>query len=97
MAREIKFFPSDENFTKEGPHPVIKIWAYGAVEIERRVGARRDANNWKYTVTRTIRYPNASKASWGRLHRAVAKRLNKGQASIDFIHGSLGLGYEVEL
>lgn len=98
MARQISFFPSNENTTTgSAPFPVCRIWAYGGIEIERIVNTRRNPLGWVERTTRTIRYDNASKASEGRLHRAVANRLNKGQANISFIHGTLGLGYEVEL
>jgi hypothetical protein len=97
MSRKISYFPTNENIKKEGPYPVCKIWTYGSIEIERVVGTIKDASGWTSSATRTIRYENASKASKGRLHRAVAKRVNKGEATIDFIYGDLGLGYEVEL
>lgn len=98
MARKITYSSVDLNLPKQaGPYPVCRVWAYGSIEIERIVSAPRDRFGFVHRAKRAIRYSNISKASEGRLHKVVSKLINKNQASIEFIHGTLGLGYEVEL
>lgn len=97
MSRQITYFPNNENTTVIPPFPVCRVWSYGSIEIERVIGSMYNSLGYKSMVTRLTRYENVSKASKARLHRAIAKLVNKGEATIDFIYGDLGLGYEVEL
>lgn len=98
MAREFRQYPTDaENITKTGPYEPTLIWHYGVIEIERTIGEIKDHRGWVTVVTRLTCYRNPTPASRKRLDQVVANLVNKRQAAIQFIRGTLGLGYEVEL
>lgn len=94
MTRQFEFYPQSNDIETAKPFPVCRVWSYLGTEITRVVGKAPFGNgSSKTTATRSIRYPNASKASKARLHKVISKLVNKGQATISLFEG----GYEVEL
>lgn len=94
MAREKSYFPQNENVTPlNRPFPVCQVWSYLGIEITRVVGEYSWNGVDTLSATRTIRYPNASKASKERLHKVVSKLVNNRKATIALFEG----GYEVDL
>lgn len=94
MTREKSFFPQNENIQPlNRPFPVCGVWSYLNIEITRVVGEYSWNGVDTVSARRTIRYPNASKASKVRLHKAVSKLVNNRKATIALFEG----GYEVDL